>query len=121
MPVCPDAKGHEIISPEEKAKLEGKAHETATEVRLHHNHGAAAVDWTASCAAAQEEHVQKLIESLRHKCSIYTKNSTSMNDLDVTRSWKKIWWGSVSFSYLHSCNTFTEFFPHLVYPKVIKG
>ena len=57
MPVCPDAKGHEIISPEEKAKLEGKAHETATEVRLHHNHGAAAVDWTASCAAAQEERV----------------------------------------------------------------
>lgn len=48
-PVARDAKGREIISPEEKAKRDEKARKVAAEVRVHHGRGAAAVDWAASC------------------------------------------------------------------------
>ena len=45
--VVRDAKGHEIISPEEKAKRDEKAHKVAVEVCLHRSHGPVAVDQAA--------------------------------------------------------------------------
>jgi DnaJ-class molecular chaperone len=49
-PVVRDAKGREILSPEEKAKKEAKEHKVAAEVRLHRNcSDAPAVDLAASC------------------------------------------------------------------------
>ncbi|KAI0247329.1 DnaJ-domain-containing protein [Lactifluus subvellereus] len=72
-PVARDAKGREIISPEEKARREEKARKTAAEK-----------------AAAREERVQKLVESLRHKLGIFTENTTNLNDPEVTESWRTI-------------------------------
>jgi len=46
-PVQCDAKGREIISPEEKAKRDKKAHKMAVEERLHHGRGPVAVDQAA--------------------------------------------------------------------------
>lgn len=48
-PVQRDAKGREIISPEEKAKRDEKARKVAAEVRLHHRRGPAVVDGAALC------------------------------------------------------------------------
>jgi DnaJ-class molecular chaperone len=53
-PVVRDAKGREILSPEEKAKREEKARKVAAEVRLHRNCGdAAAIDMGPSCRKRQ--------------------------------------------------------------------
>ena len=43
-PVVRDAKGREVISPEEKAKRDEKARKSAAEVRLHHRHDPFSVD-----------------------------------------------------------------------------
>jgi curved DNA-binding protein CbpA len=72
-PVQRDAKGREIISPEEKAKRDEKARKVAAEK-----------------AAAREERVQKLVENLRHKLGIFTENATSVNDPEVAESWRTI-------------------------------
>ena len=45
--VVRDAKGREIVSPEEKAKRDEKARKTAAEVRLHRRRGPVAVDRAA--------------------------------------------------------------------------
>ncbi|KAH9966296.1 DnaJ-domain-containing protein [Russula compacta] len=79
-----DAKGREIISPEEKARRDEKARKAAAEVRLRRGRGPAAK------AAVREERVQKLVEHLRHKLSIFTENATSMDDPSVTDSWQTI-------------------------------
>ncbi len=34
--------------------------------------------------------MQKLVENLRHKLSIFTESATSVNDPDVTESWRMI-------------------------------
>jgi len=72
-PVARDAKGREIISPEEKARRDEKARKVAAEK-----------------AAAREERVLKLIENLRHKLSIFTESATSVNDPEVVESWRTI-------------------------------
>ena len=48
-PVQRDAKGREVISPEEKAKRDEKARKVAAEVRLHHRRGPAVVDGATLC------------------------------------------------------------------------
>lgn len=48
-PVVRDAKGREVISPEEKAKRDEKARKVAAEVRLHRSRGLVAVDRAALC------------------------------------------------------------------------
>ena len=48
-PVQRDAKGREIISPEEKAKRDEKARKVAAEVRLHCGRGPVDVDRAALC------------------------------------------------------------------------
>ena len=45
--VVRDAKGREIVSPEEKAKRDEKARKTAAEVRLHRRRGPVAADRAA--------------------------------------------------------------------------
>lgn len=47
--VARDAKGREIISPEEKARRDEKARKTAAEVRMHRRRGPVAVDQAALC------------------------------------------------------------------------
>ena len=41
-------------------------------------------------AAAQAEHVQKLVENLRHKLGIFIENASSLDDPEVTESWRTI-------------------------------
>jgi hypothetical protein len=48
-PVQRDAKGREVISPEEKARRDEKARKVAAEVRLHRGRGPVAVDRAALC------------------------------------------------------------------------
>ncbi|KIK95725.1 hypothetical protein PAXRUDRAFT_140069 [Paxillus rubicundulus Ve08.2h10] len=68
-----DAKGKEIISEEEKARKEEKERKTSAEK-----------------AAARAERVQKLVENLDRKLSIFTESATGPDDLDVSKSWRKI-------------------------------
>ncbi|KAI0641802.1 DnaJ-domain-containing protein [Trametes meyenii] len=68
-----DAKGKEILSPEEKARREEKARKVAAEK-----------------AAARAERVQKLVENLDRKISIFTESATTPNDPQVTESFKTI-------------------------------
>jgi curved DNA-binding protein CbpA len=72
-PVARDAKGREIISPEEKAKRDEKARKVAAEK-----------------AAAREERVQKLVDTLQHKLGIFTENANGPNDTEVMESWRTI-------------------------------
>ncbi|CDO68544.1 hypothetical protein BN946_scf184998.g41 [Trametes cinnabarina] len=68
-----DAKGKEILSPEEKARREEKARKIAAEK-----------------AAARAERVKKLVENLVHKLSIFTESATSPNDTQVSESFRTI-------------------------------
>ncbi|KAI0366481.1 DnaJ-domain-containing protein [Pilatotrama ljubarskyi] len=68
-----DAKGREILSPEEKARREEKARKAAAEK-----------------AAARAERVQKLVENLDRKLSIFTESAASPNDPQVSESFRTI-------------------------------
>ncbi|KAG2748220.1 DnaJ-domain-containing protein [Suillus brevipes Sb2] len=68
-----DAKGKEILSEEEKARKEEKERKVAAEK-----------------AAARAERVQKLVENLERKLSIFTESATGPYDPDVTNSWRTI-------------------------------
>lgn len=68
-----DAKGKEILSEEEKARKEEKERKVAAEK-----------------AAARTERVQKLVENLERKLSIFTESATGPYDPDVTNSWRTI-------------------------------
>ncbi|KAF9003985.1 X-domain of DnaJ-containing-domain-containing protein [Cyathus striatus] len=75
-----DAKGREILSPEEKAKKEEKEKAKAERDRQR----------SAERAAVREERVQKLVENLERKLGIFTESATGPNDADVAKSWKTI-------------------------------
>ncbi|THH31683.1 hypothetical protein EUX98_g2491 [Antrodiella citrinella] len=68
-----DAKGKEILSPEEKAKKDEKARKIAAEK-----------------AAARAERVEKLVENLERKLGIFSESATGPNDPDVTESYRTI-------------------------------
>ncbi|KAI0631642.1 X-domain of DnaJ-containing-domain-containing protein [Trametes polyzona] len=68
-----DAKGREILSPEEKARREEKARKAAAEK-----------------AAVREERIKKLVENLDRKLSIFTESAASPNDAQVTESFRTI-------------------------------
>nr|VWP00319.1 Calcium/proton exchanger [Ganoderma boninense] len=68
-----DAKGREILSPEEKAKRDEKQRKQQAEK-----------------AAVRAERVQKLVENLDRKLSIFTESATSPNDAQVTESFRTI-------------------------------
>ncbi|KAI0065219.1 DnaJ-domain-containing protein [Artomyces pyxidatus] len=72
-PVQRDAKGREILSPEEKARKEEKSRKAAAEK-----------------AAAREERVQKLVDNMERKLSIFTESATGPDDKDVAESWRTI-------------------------------
>jgi len=72
-PIQKDAKGREILSPEEKARREEKARKTAAEK-----------------AAARAERVAKLMENLERKLGIFTESATGPNDEQVTQSYRTI-------------------------------
>ncbi|KAK1232066.1 DnaJ-like protein [Marasmius sp. AFHP31] len=68
-----DSKGRDILTEEEKARKDEKDRKKAAER-----------------AAARAERVNKLVENLERKLSIFTESATGVNDQDVTRSWKTI-------------------------------
>ncbi|KAG2072512.1 DnaJ-domain-containing protein [Suillus decipiens] len=68
-----DAKGKEILSEEEKARKEEKEKKVSAEK-----------------AAARAERVQKLVENLERKLSIFTESATGLYDPEVTNSWRTI-------------------------------
>lgn len=72
-PVQRDAKGREILSPEEKAKRDEKARKIAAEK-----------------AAERAERVQKLVENLERKLGIFSESATGPNDAQVTASYRTI-------------------------------
>ncbi|KAH9840675.1 DnaJ-domain-containing protein [Rhodofomes roseus] len=72
-PIQRDAKGREILSPEEKARREEKARKTAAEK-----------------AAARAERIAKLVENLERKMGIFTESTMGLNDAQVTQSYRTI-------------------------------
>ncbi|PSR76265.1 hypothetical protein PHLCEN_2v8559 [Hermanssonia centrifuga] len=72
-PVLRDAKGREIVSPEEKSKREEKARKVAAEK-----------------AAARAERVQELVGNLERKLGIFAESASSPTDPDVTQSYRTI-------------------------------
>ncbi|KAH7886609.1 DnaJ-domain-containing protein [Phlebopus sp. FC_14] len=68
-----DAKGKEILSEEEKARREEKERKA-----------------NAEKTAARAERVQKLVENLDRKLSIFTESATGPDDADVSKSWRTI-------------------------------
>ncbi|RDX50780.1 DnaJ-domain-containing protein [Lentinus brumalis] len=68
-----DAKGREILSPEEKAKRDEKARKQAAEK-----------------AAVRAERISKLVENLDRKLSIFTESATGPTDPQVTESFRTI-------------------------------
>ncbi|KAI0085265.1 DnaJ-domain-containing protein [Irpex rosettiformis] len=72
-PVQRDAKGKEILSPEEKAKRDEKQRKVQAEK-----------------AAARAERVQKLVENLERKLGIFAESASGPNDPEVTRSYRQI-------------------------------
>ncbi|EPS96349.1 hypothetical protein FOMPIDRAFT_1130634 [Fomitopsis schrenkii] len=72
-PIQRDAKGREILSPEEKARREEKARKTAAEK-----------------AAVRQERVAKLVETLERKLGIFTESAQGPNDPQVTESYRTI-------------------------------
>ena len=75
-PVARDAKGREIISPEEKARRDEKTRKAAAEVRVHHGHGANAVDRVASCRKLR--HGRNVCRSSLTPCSTNLASSPKM-------------------------------------------
>ncbi|KZV63053.1 DnaJ-domain-containing protein [Peniophora sp. CONT] len=72
-PVQRDAKGREILSPEEKARKDAKQREIS-----------------AKKAAVREERVKQLVDNLERKLGIFTESATGPDDKDVTDSFRTI-------------------------------
>ena len=99
-----DAKGREILSPEEKAKKEEKDRIKAEKAREKAAEASSLIPlfFRRSCevnsnielqvqkAAARAERVSKLVHNLEHKLSIFTESATGPNDPDVSGSWRTI-------------------------------
>lgn len=68
-----DAKGRDIMSPEEKAKKEEKERKKAAEK-----------------AAVRAKRVDQLVENLTRKLGIFTESATGPEDADVAKSWRTI-------------------------------
>lgn len=81
-----DAKGREVISPEERARREEKERVKAEKDRQK----------SAEKAAARAERVSKLVENLERKLGIFTESATTPLDInpstssDLSTSWRTI-------------------------------
>ena len=99
-----DAKGREILSPEEKAKKEEKdrikaekdrekAAEASSFISFFFRNLCEAIsniELQVQKAAARAERVNKLVHNLEHKLSIFTESATGPSDPDVSGSWRTI-------------------------------
>ena len=89
-----DAKGREILSPEEKARRDEKAKKQAAEVSVIHVRRVWApfiyALYAAQKAAVRAERVAKLVENLDRKISIFTESAVGPNDVQVTESFRTI-------------------------------
>ncbi|KAL9714598.1 DnaJ-like protein [Leucoagaricus gongylophorus] len=72
-----DAKGREIMSPEEKGKRKEKEHQKAAEK-----------------VAGRAKRVEQPVENLTQKLGIFTEPATGPEDTDVSRSWIEAEYGS---------------------------
>ncbi|KAF9242843.1 DnaJ-domain-containing protein [Melanogaster broomeanus] len=68
-----DSKGKEILTEEEKARKEEKERKASAER-----------------AAARAKRIEKLVENLERKLSIFTESATGPDDPEVSRSWRTI-------------------------------
>ncbi|KAJ7074539.1 DnaJ-domain-containing protein [Mycena amicta] len=68
-----DAKGRPVLTEEEKAAKDAKSKAKAAEK-----------------AKAREERIQKLVDNLDRKLSIFTESATGPNDREVANSWRTI-------------------------------
>ncbi|KAF9476304.1 DnaJ-domain-containing protein [Pholiota conissans] len=75
-----DAKGREIMTPEEKAKKEEKDRIKAEKDKQK----------AAEKAAVRQERVNKLVENMGRKLGIFTESATGPDDPDVSTSWRTI-------------------------------
>ncbi|KAH9475514.1 DnaJ-like protein 1 [Psilocybe cubensis] len=75
-----DAKGRAILSPEEKARKEEKDRIKAEKDKQK----------AAEKAAARAERVNKLVENMERKLSIFTESASGPDDPDVSNSWRTI-------------------------------
>lgn len=75
-----DAKGREILTPEEKARKEEKDRIKTEKDRQK----------AAEKAAVRQERVNKLVENMERKLSIFTESATGPDDPDVSTSWRTI-------------------------------
>jgi hypothetical protein len=97
-PIAKDAKGREILTPEQKAKREEqKAKKEALEKQVNAEVRKAELYLSPRLnfllfqkAKAREERIQKLVEQLERKLSIYVESATGPNDQDVGKSWREI-------------------------------
>jgi hypothetical protein len=89
--VLRDAKGKEILSPEEKARREEKERKAAAEVSWF-SFAPCSTDWHSPIqkAAARKERVDKLVENLERKLAIFAEQAQGPEDLEVGRSWRTI-------------------------------
>jgi curved DNA-binding protein CbpA len=95
-PRLKDAKGREILTPEERAKKEERDRIKAEKEKQK----AAEVSLYLSCflkdtqtmqkAAARAERVNKLVENLERKLGIFTESAVGPDDPDVSSSWRTI-------------------------------
>lgn len=79
-PRLKDAKGREVLSPEEKARKEEKDRIKAEKDKQK----------SAEKAAARADRVNKLVENMERKLSIFTESATGPGDPDVSQSWRTI-------------------------------
>ena len=92
-----DAKGREILTPEERAKKEEKeriksekAKQKAAEVSILLSLLPTACSKVFQKAAARAERVNKLVENLQRKLGIFTESAVGPDDPDVSSSWRTI-------------------------------
>ena len=85
-----DAKGREIMSPEEKGKRKEKEHQKAAEARF-----LSFQCWLrAQKVAGRAKRVEQPVENLTQKLGIFTEPATGPEDTDVSRSWIEAEYGS---------------------------
>ena len=85
-----DAKGREIMSPEEKGKRKEKEQQKAAEARFL----SFQCRLRAQKVAGRAKRVEQPVESLTQKLGIFTEPATGPEDTGVSRSWIEAEYGS---------------------------
>lgn len=85
-----DAKGREVLSPEEKAKREEKARKVSAEVFKVGFVISPNLFRLVQRAAVRKQRIDKLVGALERKLSIFTESANGPDDSQVKASWKAI-------------------------------